>query len=145
MSTPYLLIVDDDPLNRRVLEAMLAGEGYRTVSVGSGRESLAAVGAEPPAVILLDLMMPEMDGFGFLRALRSRPDGDVPVVVLTAKEITAAEKVSLGAQADRVIPKGSLSLAEIGRQLRVLYARSTPETVPGRLQGLIEQLAERDG
>ncbi len=43
-----------------------------------------------------------------------------------------------------MIAKGSLSLAEIGRQLRVLYARSTPETVPGRLQGLIEQLAEKD-
>lgn len=85
MSTPYLLIVDDDPLNRRVLEAMLAGEGYRTVSVGSGRESLAAVGAEPPAVILLDLMMPEMDGFEVVRRLRAdAATQSIPIVAVTA-------------------------------------------------------------
>lgn len=85
MSTPYLLIVDDDPLNRRVLEAMLAGEGYRIVSVGSGRESLAAVGAEPPAVILLDLMMPEMDGFEVVRRLRAdAATQSIPIVAVTA-------------------------------------------------------------
>lgn len=85
MSTPYLLIVDDDPLNRRVLEAMLAGEGYRPVSVGSGRESLAAVGAEPPAVILLDLMMPEMDGFEVVRRLRAdAATQSIPIVAVTA-------------------------------------------------------------
>ncbi|MBD5804324.1 Response regulator PleD [Azoarcus sp. Aa7] len=85
MNAPYLLIVDDDPLNRRVLEAMLAGEGYRTVSVGSGRESLAAVGAEPPAVILLDLMMPEMDGFEVVRRLRAdAATQSIPIVAVTA-------------------------------------------------------------
>jgi hypothetical protein len=68
----------------------------------------------------------------------------VPVVVLTAKEITHAEKESLNRQADRVIAKGSMSLAEIGRQLRVLYARSASEPVPGQLQGLIARLAEQD-
>ncbi len=76
--------------------------------------------------------------------IRSRPDGDVPVVVLTAKEVTAAEKESLNRQADRVIAKGSMSLAEIGRQLRVLYARSATEPVPGQLQGLLDRLAEKD-
>ncbi|WP_018990565.1 response regulator [Aromatoleum toluclasticum] len=84
-NTPYLLIVDDDPRNRRVLEAMLAGEGYRVVSVGSGRESLAAVGAEPPAVILLDLMMPEMDGFEVVRRLRAdAATQTIPIVAVTA-------------------------------------------------------------
>ena len=68
----------------------------------------------------------------------------MPVVGLTAKEITDAEKASLGAQADRVIAKGSMSLAEIGRQLRLLYARSAHEPVPGRLQGLIDRLAEKE-
>jgi CheY-like chemotaxis protein len=91
-------------------------------------------------------MMPEMDGFGFLRALRARPDGrDLPVVVLTAKEITPAEKAHLAAQADRVILKGSLSLAEIGRQLRALYAREADAPVPEGMRGLIDRLAAREG
>ncbi|MBE7197084.1 MAG: response regulator [Parafilimonas terrae] len=140
-----VLIVDDDDDARERLHRSLSREGWTVDEAANGRIALDHYDQARPNLILLDLMMPEMDGFSFLRALRSRPDGDVPVVVLTAKEITPAEKASLGAAADRVIPKGSLSLAEIGRQLRVLYARSTPETVPGRLQGLIEQLAEKDG
>ncbi len=140
-----VLVVDDDDDGRERLRRSLTREGWKVDEARNGRIALEHYDRSRPNLILLDLMMPEMDGFSFLRALRSRPDGDVPVVVLTAKEITPAEKVSLGAQADRVISKGTLSLAEIGRQLRVLYARSTPETVPGHLQGLIEQLAERDG
>ncbi len=140
-----VLVVDDDDDARERLRRSLSREGWIVDEAANGRVALEHFDLARPNLILLDLMMPEMDGFGFLRALRSRPDGDVPVVVLTAKEITPAEKASLGASADRVIPKGSLSLAEIGRQLRVLYARATPDTVPGRLQGLIEQLAEKDG
>ncbi|MCJ2026160.1 response regulator [Methylobacterium sp. J-067] len=140
-----VLVVDDDADGRERLRRSLSREGWTVDEAANGRLALEHYDRSRPNLILLDLMMPEMDGFGFLRALRSRPDGDVPVVVLTAKEITPAEKASLGAQADRVISKGSLSLAEIGRQLRVLYARSVNETVPGRIQGLIEQLAEKDG
>ena len=140
-----VLVVDDDPDARERLRRSLSREGWSVDEAANGRLALEHYDRARPNLILLDLMMPEMDGFGFLRALRARPDGDVPVVVLTAKEITPAEKVSLGAAADRVIPKGSLSLAEIGRQLRVVYARSVPEAVPGRLQTLIEQLAEKDG
>ena len=140
-----VLVVDDDADGRERLRRSLSREGWSVDEAENGRIALEHYDRSRPNLILLDLMMPEMDGFGFLRALRSRPDGDVPVVVLTAKEITPAEKASLGAQADRVIPKGSLSLAEIGRQLRVLYSRSGNETVPGRIQGLIEQLAEKDG
>ncbi len=72
--------------------------------------------------------------------MRGRPDGNVPVVVLTAKEISASEKESLGRQADRLIVKGSMSLAEIGRQLRDLYARQDRTPLPGEIQGLIERL-----
>ena len=140
-----ILVVDDDPDARERLRRSLGREGWAVDEAENGRVALDRVSQTRPSLILLDLMMPEMDGFGFLRALRARPDGDVPVVVLTAKEITRDEKESLNRQADRVIAKGSMSLAEIGRQLRVLYARSASEPVPGRLQGLIEQLAEQDG
>ena len=140
-----ILVVDDDADARERLRRSLGREGWTVDEAENGRLALERVSQVRPSLILLDLMMPEMDGFGFLRALRARPDGDVPVVVLTAKEITSAEKASLGAQADRVIAKGSMSLAEIGRQLRVLYARSASEPVSGQLQGLIARLAEQDG
>ena len=76
-----------------------------------------------------------------LRALRSRPDGDVPVVVLTAKEITSEEKESLGRQADRLIVKGTMSLSEIGRQLRDLYSHQDGTPLPGKIQSLIDKLS----
>jgi len=66
-------------------------------------------------------MMPEMDGFTFLRTLRERPDWrDVPVVVLTAKDITADDRRRLAGQADRVLPKGKTGLSELVRELRAL-------------------------
>ena len=139
-----VLIVDDDPDARERLRRTLVRDGWTVDEAENGRDALEHFEASRPSLILLDLMMPEMDGFGFLRALRARPDGDVPVVVLTAKEITEAERLSLQAQADRVIEKGSLSLAEIGRQLRVLYARETTTPVPAGMQGLLDALAARD-
>ena len=139
-----VLVVDDDADARERLRRSLGREGWTVDEAENGRIALERVSQARPSLILLDLMMPEMDGFGFLRALRARPDGDVPVVVLTAKEVTAAEKESLNRQADRVIAKGSMSLAEIGRQLRLLYACSAMEPVPGQLQGLIDRLAEKD-
>ncbi|WP_375455545.1 response regulator [uncultured Methylobacterium sp.] len=140
-----ILVVDDDPDARERLRRTLTRDGWRVDEAENGRAALERFEAVRPNLILLDLMMPEMDGFGFLRALRARADGDVPVVVLTAKEITDAERVSLRAQADRVIEKGSLSLAEIGRQLRVLYAREVSAPVPQAMQGLLDALAAREG
>ena len=142
--TSMIWVVDDDPDLRQMVGTYLLDQGYDVRSLSDVKQLEARLEFQRPDLIVLDLMMPEMDGFGFLRALRARPDGDVPVVVLTAKEVTAAEKESLNRQADRVIAKGSMSLAEIGRQLRVLYARSATEPVPGQLQGLLDRLAEKD-
>ncbi|WP_342151180.1 response regulator [Methylorubrum sp. SB2] len=135
-----VLIVDDDPDARERMRRTLQREGWQVREAENGAQGLDSLDAARPSLILLDLMMPVMDGFAFLRALRGRPDGNVPVVVLTAKEITPSEKESLGRQADRLIVKGSMSLAEIGRQLRDLYARTDRTPLPGEIQGLIERL-----
>ena len=112
----HVLLVDDDVRNIFALTSALELKGANVVIARNGREALDRVQADPPIdLVLMDVMMPEMDGFGFLRALRSRPDGDVPVVVLTTKEITAAEKASLGAAADRVI---SIAAASSGVRRR---------------------------
>ena len=82
---PLVLVVDDDP---DILEAVcdiLEGEGYRVARARHGQEALARIDDEPPLVILLDLMMPVMDGLAFARALHGRDDGaSIPIVVISA-------------------------------------------------------------
>jgi CheY-like chemotaxis protein len=100
------------------------GIGWLTFRVADTGIGMSA--AHRPGMILLDLMMPEMDGFGFLRALRARPEWlDIPVVVLTAKDITADERRRLGAQADRLLQKGQLSVPDLVATLRLLMLPPT--------------------
>jgi PAS domain S-box-containing protein len=118
-----VLIIDDDPSARERLSAMLTREGWRVASAENGVAGLEATAARKPCLILLDLMMPEMDGFGFLRALRERAEWrDIPVVVLTAKDITADDRRRLAGRADRVLQKGGLSLTDLAQSLRPLVA-----------------------
>ena len=87
----------------------------------NGADALAKVDRAMPDLIVLDLMMPVMDGFAFLRALRARRDADrVHVVVLTAKEVTRAERADLERSVDRVLQKGNLKLDELREELRRL-------------------------
>ncbi|KQP03453.1 histidine kinase [Methylobacterium sp. Leaf99] len=118
-----VLIIDDDPDARERMSAMLIREGWRVASAENGIAGLEATAAKKPCLILLDLMMPEMDGFGFLRALRAKPEWrDIPVVVLTAKDVTAEDRRRLAGQADRVLQKGRLSLNDLSESLRSLVA-----------------------
>lgn len=68
---PKVLIADDDPLNRKLLETLLRGPGYQLRSVASGAEALAEIAADRPDLLLLDLMMPGMDGFEVVRRIRA--------------------------------------------------------------------------
>ncbi|MER2265550.1 response regulator [Methylobacterium oxalidis] len=116
-----VLVVEDDADARERLAAYLGREGLPVRTAEHGGAALTAVAAERPGLILLDLMMPEVDGFTFLRCLRARTDWrDIPVVVLTAKDITAEDRRRLAGQADRVIAKGTLSLADLAREVREL-------------------------
>ncbi len=114
-----ILVVEDDADARERLVAALAREGLPVREAAHGGLGLEAVAAEKPSLVLLDLMMPEMDGFGFLRSLRARAEWkDIPVVVLTAKDVTAEDRRRLAGQADRVLAKGSVSLADLARTVR---------------------------
>ena len=80
-----VLVADDDARNRKLLETLLNSEGYQVAGVNSGQGVLAAVAAEKPDLVLLDLMMPGMDGFEVLRRLKASPHShDIPVVMVTA-------------------------------------------------------------
>ncbi|MGX7709009.1 response regulator [Methylobacterium sp. Gmos1] len=125
-----VLVVDDDPDVRERMTTMLTREGWRVASAENGLAGLEAVGVRKPGLILLDLMMPELDGFGFLRALRDRPEWrDIPVVVLTAKDVTAEDRRRLAGQADRILPKAGLGMADLAATLRGLMSPGVGDEV----------------
>jgi CheY-like chemotaxis protein len=101
-----VLVVDDNADGIRIVESILKGNGFEVVAARNGQEALDAVAAKPPAVILLDVMMPGMSGLEVLEKLRAQPkNGRIPVILLTAK--TQDEDVISGYRygADYYIPK----------------------------------------
>jgi len=89
-----ILVVEDEPTLRNTLAAALASCGHRVRSADNGVEALARVRELRPDLVLLDLQLPEMDGWEFLRRFRSEPDhGDVPVVVATAAHRAVASEL----------------------------------------------------
>ncbi|GJD75993.1 MHYT domain-containing protein [Methylobacterium goesingense] len=112
-----VLVVDDDAGMRARLRHVLERDGWAVREAGDGAEALARVHEARPAVILLDLTMPVMDGFSFLLRLRALAGGsDIPVVVLSARDISPAERSEL-AGVDRVVRKGDASLQELAAEV----------------------------
>ena len=109
-----LVAIDDDPVDLDLLEATLAPEGWRVVRASGGEEGVRAVRKERPAVVVLDLLMPDVDGFAVVEQLRADPlVGDVPVVVLTSKEMTSADRARLAGQISFLAQKGTFPQAEL--------------------------------
>jgi CheY-like chemotaxis protein len=115
-----VLVVDDDPVVRELLRRQLEAEGYRVSEAGDGRAALTRLREAVPGVILLDLMMPEMDGFELMEAMRREVGwASIPVVVLTAKDLTAEDRERLNGRVERVLQKGAYTrdvlLADVRR------------------------------
>jgi CheY-like chemotaxis protein len=88
-----ILIVDDTPINLRLLAALLQREGYRVRCESSGATALQSVQLFPPALILLDITMPEMDGYEVCRRLKAEPvTADIPVIFVSALDPSLEEK-----------------------------------------------------
>jgi CheY-like chemotaxis protein len=98
MNHPLVLVVDDDPDILEAICDILEVEDYRVAKARNGLEALERVDAERPDAILLDLMMPVMDGVTFAQALRDRPARDVPIVVISA-DGNPQRAASVGARA----------------------------------------------
>ncbi len=99
MSDPLVIVADDDPLLRQILEHKLSNSGYRVIAVEDGAAALEAAG-QRPSVIVLDAMMPVMDGFETLRRVKADPAlRDITVVMLTAlkREDDVVSALKLGA------------------------------------------------
>jgi CheY-like chemotaxis protein/anti-sigma regulatory factor (Ser/Thr protein kinase) len=109
-----LVAIDDDPVDLDLLEAVLSPEGWEVLRAGGGEEGLRVVRRVRPAVVVLDLLMPDVDGFDVVERLRADPlVDDVPIVVLTSKDMTRADHDRLAGQISYIAQKGSLPKAEL--------------------------------
>ncbi len=101
------MVVDDDPNCLRLMTAALEHLGYQAACFQDGEEGLRAAERTPPAAVVLDLIMPGIDGFQFLERLRNTPaTRNTPVLVWTTKDLNADELVRLKGAAQSVVPKG---------------------------------------
>jgi CheY-like chemotaxis protein len=109
-----VLIVEDDSDTRARLRTALERAGWTVAEAENGRIALERIAERRPELVLLDLMMPEMDGAAFLQELYRKAEWrSIPVVVLTAKDMTMEERERLARQTARVIQKGSTTMREL--------------------------------
>ncbi|MGE5221974.1 MAG: pyridoxal-phosphate dependent enzyme, partial [Omnitrophica WOR_2 bacterium] len=115
-------IVDDHPDARRLIRRILQSQGnYELMEASNGREAIELAQSELPDLIILDLMMPELDGFTVLDALKASPKtAHIPVIVVTAKELTGEEKERLQGQIYSLLQKGEFMNDEFMNEVRSL-------------------------
>ena len=115
-----ILIVDDEILNRKLLETLLQPEGYLTLSAASGEEALAAIAQHAPDLILLDIMMPDMDGYQVAGILKANPaTSNIPIIMVTAHIDRSARLAGLNAGAEEFLTK-PVDRAELWLRVRNL-------------------------
>ncbi len=119
-----VLVVDDEPPAVDLITQLLQDEGYHVRGVYSGEEALRSLASEPPDIILLDLLMPGMDGFEVIERIKAKEEWrDIPIVVVTAKDLTDADWEFLRQRVNKIIRKSGLD----------------EETLVGEVQGLLRE------
>jgi len=127
LTTRPILVVDDDRKIVALVRAYLEREGFRVVAAYDGREALRQARAADPALIVLDLMLPEIDGFEVMRLLRA--DTDVPVLMLTARSSLPERIIGLEKGADDYLPK-PFSPAELVVRVKAVLRRVNQPATP---------------
>jgi CheY-like chemotaxis protein len=123
-----VLLLEDDENARALMRRVLERDGWSVTDSANGEEGLLALDSGIPEIIVLDLLMPKMDGFQFLSAIEDREDmADVPIIVVTAKDLTERDKSQLTDQVKRVLEKGQYSRDQLLDEVRVLIADSIAE------------------
>ena len=120
-----VLVVEDDEATQELLQKRLTKEGWQVVAASNGREALERLTQGPPDLVLLDLMMPEMDGFEFLEAFRKQPGcAQTTVVVMTAKILTPEDRQRLRGQVAQIVEKQAMTpeslVLDIRKTLRMV-------------------------
>jgi DNA-binding response OmpR family regulator len=145
MARETILVVDDEPAIVQVIRDRLEQEGYRVRTAGDGGSALAAVEEERPDLMLLDLMLPDLDGFEILRRLRGASGGaaagSLPVIVLTARDDNVDVVVGLELGADDYVVKPFNPRELVARVRAVLRRRLEALALAGRVADLEARLA----
>jgi CheY-like chemotaxis protein len=127
--TCAVLLVEDDPATRQMMARALEKAGWRVSEAGNGREGLERLAGEKPRLILLDLMMPVMDGFDFLLEMRAKAEWqDIPVIVLTAKDLTDEDRRVLSGRVEQIVEKGARAHDQVVNKMRQVVDQHTPPT-----------------
>ncbi|MDA0242607.1 MAG: ammonium transporter [Chloroflexi bacterium] len=118
-SAGHALIVEDDPATRELLRRTLQKEGWETSEAANGQLALEQLQQAVPDLILLDLMMPEMDGFQFIETIRHHPEWrNLPVIVVTAKDLTRADQQRLNGYVELILQKSTQNLNDLLNEIR---------------------------
>ena len=153
--TATILIVDDEIQNRKLLEVLLRHEGYLTLSAANGEEALALIAQRAPDLILLDIMMPGMDGYQVASILKANPaTSNIPIIMVTAEIDRSARLTGLNAGAEEFLTK-PVDGAELQLRVRNLlhlkaygdflqnHSRILEQQVQARTAALTAEIAER--
>ncbi len=138
--TQTILVVDDEKKLRDMLRVYLEQEGFRVIEAGNGREALYVARYEKPDLIILDLMMPEMGGYEFMRVFTK--EADTPVIMLTAKVEDQDKIVGLGLGADDYVTK-PFNVQELIARVRTVLRRMQKAAVQPDLLRAFDLVLDR--
>ena len=134
--TGTVLVVEDESATRRMLRRMLRKQGWAVIEAENGCVALERMAEQRPVLIVLDLLMPTMDGFAFIAALRQREEWrTIPVVVLTAKELTPEERQRLNGSVAQILTKSAYSREDMLEEVRRCVASCTSASRLGEEHG----------
>ncbi len=120
-TSKLILVVDDDANNRELIQRQLETNQWTVLQANNGTQALEVLHQHKPALILLDLMMPELDGFGVIEQLRQHEDWQkIPVVIITAKTLTQADRNRLNGYVEKVLQKGAYTRQALLQEVRSL-------------------------
>jgi DNA-binding response OmpR family regulator len=130
MTDKLVLIVDDKFSVTRLISDYLGSKGYRTITAWDGNQALTEARINNPDIILLDIMMPHMDGFEFIKTYRK--ESNTPIILLTARVEETDKVVGLGLGADDYVTK-PFGMAELVARIKAVLRRSNPEVVQTKI------------
>ena len=139
-----VLCIDDDPHSLKLAESVLRDAGYVPVCETDARAALKSVAKQPPAAIILDLLMPDMDGFQFLESFhRTSGAYRTPVIVWTVKDLTRDDRVRLQASVQAIVQKGPSGAAQLLEELRIHIGERPAERIPAEKKAQFKKPARK--
>jgi CheY-like chemotaxis protein len=124
LSSRLILVVDDDSHNRSLMRRQLEKENWTVIEANNGQNALVQLEKNSPSLILLDLMMPEMDGFEVIEQLRQQEQWcEIPVIIVTAKDLTEKDRQRLNGSVEKIIQKGAYNRQDLLKEVRSILGK----------------------